>query len=114
MGSMRRGIAESIDADLLQALQAYSTEYVQRAVRGEVGDVSAANAARDAMALQDTLQQIDELWNDDFEILAALPDADLYELGEWGLRRADYDDLDLVRTWRSFLEAPERFLRHRG
>ena len=40
---------------------------------------------------------------------AALPDADLYELGEWGLRRADYDDLDLVRAWRSFLEAPERF-----
>lgn len=55
MGSMRRGIAESIDADLLQALQAYSAEYVQRAVRGEVGDVSAADAARDAMALQDTL-----------------------------------------------------------
>ena len=43
-----------------------------------------------------------------------LPDADLYELGEWGLRRAGYDDLDLVRTWRSFLEAPERFLRHPG
>ncbi|WP_341853903.1 hypothetical protein [Brachybacterium sp. GPGPB12] len=34
----------------------------------------------------------------------------------WGVgpRRADYDDLDLVRTWRGFLEAPERFLRHRG
>ena len=47
-------------------------------------------------------------------VLAALPDADLYELGEWGLRRADYDDLDLVRTWRSFLEAPERFLRPPG
>lgn len=55
MGSMRRGIAESIDADLLQALQAYSAEYVQRADRGVVGDVSDADAARDAMALQDTL-----------------------------------------------------------
>lgn len=55
MGSMRRGIAESIDADLLQALQAFSTEYVQRAVRGEAGEVAAADAARDAMALQDTL-----------------------------------------------------------
>ena len=47
-------------------------------------------------------------------VLAALPDADLYELGEWGLRRSGYDDLELVRTWRSFLEAPERFLRHPG
>lgn len=55
MGSMRRGIAESIDADVRQALQAYSAEYVQRAHRGEVGDVSGADAARDAMALQDTL-----------------------------------------------------------
>jgi len=47
-------------------------------------------------------------------VLAALPGADLYELGEWGLRRVGYDDLDLVRTWRSFLEAPERFLRAPG
>lgn len=45
-------------------------------------------------------------------ILAAMPGADLYELGEWGIRRTDYDDLDMVRNWRLFLEAPERFLRH--
>ncbi|WP_193103720.1 ATP-binding cassette domain-containing protein [Brachybacterium sp. FME24] len=45
-------------------------------------------------------------------VLAALPGADLYEVGEWGLRAAAYDDLDLVRTWRSFLGAPQRFLRH--
>lgn len=45
-------------------------------------------------------------------VLAALPGADLYEVGEWGLRRTDYDDLSLVRTWRSFLDTPQRFLRH--
>jgi len=45
-------------------------------------------------------------------ILAAFPGADLYELGDWGIRRAEYNDLDLVRTWRLFLDAPERFLRH--
>lgn len=45
-------------------------------------------------------------------VLAALPGADLLEVGEWGLRRTEYDDLELVRTWRSFLESPQRFLRH--
>jgi predicted ATPase len=47
-------------------------------------------------------------------VLAALPGADLYELGEWGMRRASYDELELVRAWRSFLDAPEAFLRHLG
>ena len=47
-------------------------------------------------------------------VLAALPGADLYEVGEWGLRSTGYDDLALVRTWRSFLDAPQRFLRHPG
>ena len=45
-------------------------------------------------------------------ILAAFPGADLRELGAWGVRSSTYDDLDLVRTWRLFLEAPGRFLRH--
>ncbi|WP_309067414.1 AAA family ATPase [Microbacterium sp.] len=45
-------------------------------------------------------------------ILAAFPDTELLELGTWGIRRSTYDDLDLVRTWRLFLDAPERFLRH--
>ena len=45
-------------------------------------------------------------------VLAAYPDADLYEIGEWGIRASEYDDLDLVRNWRAFLDAPERFLRH--
>jgi predicted ATPase len=47
-------------------------------------------------------------------VLAALPDADLYELGEWGLRRKGYDELELVQAWRSFLDAPEAYLRHPG
>lgn len=45
-------------------------------------------------------------------VLAAYPDADLYEVGEWGIRACDYDDLDLVRNWRGFLESPQRYLRH--
>lgn len=45
-------------------------------------------------------------------VLAALPGAELYEVGPWGLRASGYDELELVRHWRSFLAAPERFLRH--
>jgi predicted ATPase len=45
-------------------------------------------------------------------ILAAFPGADVYEIGEWGIRACDYDDLDLVRNWRAFLDSPERYLRH--
>jgi predicted ATPase len=45
-------------------------------------------------------------------ILAAFPNADIYEIGDWGIRACDYDDLDLVRNWRAFLDSPERYLRH--
>lgn len=45
-------------------------------------------------------------------ILASLPGAVIYETGEWGLRRSSYDELEMVRNWRLFLDAPERFLRH--
>lgn len=44
-------------------------------------------------------------------LLAALPGATIYEVGDWGLRPCDWDDLDLIRNWRSFLDAPERYLR---
>jgi predicted ATPase len=44
--------------------------------------------------------------------LAALPEATLLEVGEWGLRQAAYDDLELVRDWRGFLDAPQRWLRY--
>lgn len=45
-------------------------------------------------------------------VLAAVPGADIYELGEWGMRRTGYDDLEVVEGWRRFLEAPGRYLRH--
>ena len=45
-------------------------------------------------------------------LLVALPGAALLELGEWGIRPAAYDDLDVVRSWRAFLDGPEAYLRH--
>jgi predicted ATPase len=45
-------------------------------------------------------------------LLAALPGSTTYELGDWGLRRVEWDEADLVRSWRDFLNAPQRFLRH--
>jgi predicted ATPase len=44
-------------------------------------------------------------------ILLACPDSRVYELGERGLSECAYDDLDAVRMTRSFLEAPDRFIR---
>jgi predicted ATPase len=45
-------------------------------------------------------------------VLAALPGAQILEVGPWGLRPRHWDDLDLVTNWRSFLDSPERYLRH--
>ena len=45
-------------------------------------------------------------------LLAALPGAHVLEVGEWGVREAAYDDLDLVRHWRAYLDEPMRYLRH--
>lgn len=45
-------------------------------------------------------------------VLAALPGARLLELGEWGIRETAWEDLELVRHWRSYLDAPQRYLRH--
>lgn len=45
-------------------------------------------------------------------ILMATPGADIFELNDSGLETASYDDLEIVGLWRSFLDAPERFLRH--
>jgi predicted ATPase len=44
-------------------------------------------------------------------ILLARPDAKIYELGDAGIARCEYDDLDAVRLTRGFLDAPERYLR---
>jgi predicted ATPase len=45
-------------------------------------------------------------------VLAAFPGAAVHEVGEWGIRRTRWDDLDLVRNQRAFLASPERSLRH--
>lgn len=45
-------------------------------------------------------------------ILASLPGAHILELGERGMRSTPWEDLDLVTQWRSYLAAPERYLRH--
>ncbi|WP_308796701.1 AAA family ATPase [Agromyces silvae] len=45
-------------------------------------------------------------------ILASVPGATILELGEWGIRRAEWADLDIVTHWRSYLSEPERYLRH--
>lgn len=45
-------------------------------------------------------------------LLAALPGATLLELGEWGIRESNWEDLEMVQRWRGFLQSPDRFLRH--
>jgi predicted ATPase len=44
-------------------------------------------------------------------LLAGLPGATILEAGEWGLRPSTWEDTELVRQWRDFLDAPRRFLR---
>ena len=45
-------------------------------------------------------------------ILAALPQASLLQLDETGINPVSYDETDLVTSWRGFLQAPDRYLRH--
>jgi predicted ATPase len=45
-------------------------------------------------------------------VLASLPGATIYETGEHGIARREWEDLDLVRNWRSYLDEPRRYLRH--
>jgi predicted ATPase len=45
-------------------------------------------------------------------LLCSLPGATVLEVGEHGIRPAQWEELDLVRHWRGFLEAPGRYLRH--
>ncbi|MEO1061971.1 MAG: AAA family ATPase [Actinomycetota bacterium] len=47
-------------------------------------------------------------------LLMALPGADVVQLSDGGLHRTAFDELEVVDLWRSFLDAPERFLRHLG
>lgn len=45
-------------------------------------------------------------------LLAALPGAAILEIGPWGFREMHWDELDLTVNWRSFMNAPDRYLRH--
>ena len=45
-------------------------------------------------------------------IVAAVPGATIYEVGEWGLRACAWEDLELVGNWRVFLDDPGGLLRH--
>lgn len=45
-------------------------------------------------------------------VLAAMPGARIWEVGDWGLREAAWEELELVEHWRRYLEAPQRYLRH--
>jgi predicted ATPase len=45
-------------------------------------------------------------------VIAALPGATILEVGDWGIRRTTWSDLELVQNWKAYLQAPERYLRH--
>jgi predicted ATPase len=45
-------------------------------------------------------------------IVAAVPGARLLELGDWGMRPAAWADLEIVHSWRGFLNDPASFLRY--
>jgi predicted ATPase len=45
-------------------------------------------------------------------VLAAIPGAHIIEVGPWGMRSSEWDDLVLVRQWKSYLDSPQRYLRH--
>ena len=45
-------------------------------------------------------------------VLAALPGAHILELGEWGIRPARWADLEIVHSWRDFLNDPDLYLRY--
>jgi len=44
-------------------------------------------------------------------LLTALPDATILELGPHGIRRAAWEDLEIVTNWRRFLDQPDAYLR---
>jgi len=45
-------------------------------------------------------------------VLAALPGAEILELGAEGFHRTSWEDLPMVDHYRRFLAGPERYLRH--
>jgi hypothetical protein len=47
-----------------------------------------------------------------FPALAAVPGANVLELGPWGIQPASWEDLSLVVAWRQFMRDPQGFFRH--
>ncbi len=45
-------------------------------------------------------------------VLASMPGARILEVGDWGMREAAWDELELVKHWKAYLDAPMRYLRH--
>lgn len=45
-------------------------------------------------------------------VLAATPGADIIEVGDHGLRRTAWEDLEVVDHWRRYLNNPDAYLRH--
>jgi predicted ATPase len=45
-------------------------------------------------------------------VLASMPGAHILEVGDWGMREAAWDELELVKHWKAYLDAPMRYLRH--
>ena len=45
-------------------------------------------------------------------VIAAIPGANLLELGPWGMRPAAWEDLSPVIAWRQFMRDPRSFFRH--
>jgi predicted ATPase len=45
-------------------------------------------------------------------VVAAVPGATILELGDWGIRPARWDDLEIVHSWRDFLTDPTLHLRY--
>ncbi|GAB3519827.1 AAA family ATPase [Arthrobacter monumenti] len=45
-------------------------------------------------------------------LLAALPGAQILEVGDWGMRPKAWEELDLVKSWQAFLSSPQRYLKH--
>jgi predicted ATPase len=45
-------------------------------------------------------------------IVASVPGAHVLELGEWGIREARWADLEIVHSWRDFLNDPAQYLRY--
>jgi predicted ATPase len=128
---MMHGYFAGIDADPTQA-RAWDGQRLQERSHGEsflavlrhrfadvgvyfLDEPEAALSFRSCLGLLALLAQLREEGSQvvvatHSPVLAALPGATLLEVGDWGLRQVAYDDLELVRDWRGFLDAPQRWL----